>query len=135
MELGGAELDKLRELLKGEEGVVVAYLFGSRARGLRTRYSDIDVAILLSKTPHSLLDYYLSMVNKISGAVGCEADLVILNNAPPLLKYQVIKYGKPIYVKSERERILFEARSICEYLDFRRAMERYDECLVRQVLG
>lgn len=62
-------------------------------------------------------------------------DLIILNNAPPLLKHQVIKHGKLIYTRSERSRILFEASAECEYLDFKRAMERYDECLIKQILA
>jgi hypothetical protein len=31
--------------------------------------------------------------------------------------------------------ILFEASAQCEDLDFKRAMERCDECMMRQILG
>jgi hypothetical protein len=70
----------------------------------------------------------------LTGALGNNVDLTILNISPPLLKFQIIKNGRVIYCRSEESRIKFEAKSICEYLDFRRAIERYDECMINQIL-
>jgi predicted nucleotidyltransferase len=43
-------------------------------------------------------------------------DLVILNDAPPLLRHQVIKDG--IILKDDRpRRVMFESRAVREYLD------------------
>jgi len=60
----------------------VAYLFGSHAKKLNMQISDVDMAILLSETPNNLFEYYLYMVNKLSGMVGDNLDLIILNTAP-----------------------------------------------------
>lgn len=38
---------ELREVLKGDENVLLAYLFGSRAKGARSLISDYDLAVLL----------------------------------------------------------------------------------------
>jgi predicted nucleotidyltransferase len=127
-------LEALRKIFESEENILVAYLFGSRAKDLNTPLSDIDIAILLSEIPKSLLEFYLYMVNKLSEVVGDNLDLIILNVAPPMLKHQVIKYGKVIYTRNERERIIFESMAECEYLDFSRALRRYDECLIKQIL-
>lgn len=128
-------IEALKRVFEGDEKVVAAYLFGSKARGSDIEGSDFDIAVLLSSTPKNLLDYYLHLLNRLSEILGDRVDLIILNTAPPLLKHQVIKWGKTIYTRSERSRILFEASAHCEYLDFKRAMERYDECLIKQILG
>jgi hypothetical protein len=100
-----------------------------------TPKSDIDIAVLLSETPKKLLEYYLYLVNRISEILGNNVDLIILNTSPPLLKHQVIKHGKIIYSQNEEARITFEARAQSEYLDFSRAIARYNECFMKQILA
>jgi predicted nucleotidyltransferase len=127
-------LKALNALFQEEDKVLVAYLFGSYAKGIQTIKSDIDIAILLKETPQKMLDYYLRMTSKLSQVLKSEVDLIVLNTAPPLLKYQVIKHGKLIHSKDEEARIKFEAKTQDEYLDFSRAMARYDECLIKETL-
>ena len=54
-------------------------------------------------------------------------DIVVLNKAPILLRYQVLKYGEIIYCRSEEERIKFHEETIRLYLDFLpfRAVQNY----------
>ncbi|MEM3398050.1 MAG: nucleotidyltransferase domain-containing protein [Nitrososphaerota archaeon] len=118
-----------------EDEVLVAYLFGSYARGDQTAESDIDIAVLLSTPSHRVLEYYLHLINELSRVSGGEVDLIILNTAPPLLKHQVIKNGIVVYRRDEKTRIEFEARAEDEYLDFKRVMERYDGCFMKVVLA
>lgn len=124
----------LEILFNKENKVLVAYLFGSYAKGNQTTKSDIDIAVLLSEIPQKMLKYYLHLVNEVSQVLGNEVDLIILNTAPPLLKHQTIKHGKVVYCRDEKARIEFEARAQDEYLDFSRALARYDECLMKKVL-
>lgn len=134
-ELEDQVIRNLRALFEREREVLVAYLFGSYARGDQTVKSDVDIAVLLSTPPHKILEYYLHLVNKLSQASSGEVDLIILNTAPPLLKHQVIKHGIVIHCSDERARIEFEAKAEDEYLDFKRAMERYEECFTKMVLA
>ena len=127
-------LEALIKILKNEDKISVAYLFGSKAKGTNTSTSDFDIAVLLSETPTKLLDYYLHLNNKLCGILGDNVDLIILNVAPPMLKHHVIKHGKIIYSRSEKARIMFEAKAENEYLDFSIALKRYDECLMKQIL-
>lgn len=120
---------------RSEKRVLVAYLFGSHAKKIHTPQSDIDIAVLLSETPKKLLEYYLYLVNKLSEILGNNVDLIILNTSPPMLKHQVIKHGKTVYSQSEEARITFEARAQSEYLDFGRAIARYNECFMKQILA
>ena len=128
------DIEALKKVFEDDERILAAYLFGSKARENDVKGSDIDIAVLLLSLPEDLLDYYLHLLNRLSEILGDKLDLIILNTAPPLLKHQVIKRGKLIYARSQRRRIIFEASAQCEYLDFKRAMERYDECLIKQIL-
>ena len=126
--------DRLMKVFGDESLVVVAYLFGSKSRGVETSESDIDIAILLSEPPENMLDFYLNLIDKLSKILGDSIDLIVLNTAPPLLRHQVIKYGKIIYSRDWRARVEFEARAEKEYMDFNRSRERYDESLLKEVL-
>lgn len=128
-------LRALNALFRKEDNILVAYLFGSFARGIEAVKSDIDIAILLKKTPERLLDYYLQVVDGLSKVLNSDVDLVILNTAPPLLKHQIVKHGKLVHCKDEEARIRFEARTQDEYMDFSRALARYDECLMKEILA
>ena len=129
------EVKKLASIFEDEKNILVAYLFGSYARGYETVQSDVDIAVLLSEVPEKLLEYYLNLERKLAEALEKDVDLVFLNDAPPLLKYQVIKYGRLLFSRNERIRVTFEAKSLSEYLDFSRALKRYDECFMKRILA
>lgn len=123
----------LAEVFEGDIKILVAYMFGSKSRGLHTPESDTDIAVLLSELPENLLDYYLDLTDRVSRVLGDAVDLVVLNTAPPLLRHQVIKYGRVLYNRDERARVEFEARAGKEYLDLKRRRERYDEALMEEI--
>lgn len=57
-----------------------------------------------------------------------DIDLVILNSANSVLKHQVIKYGKLIFMENEDIKVNFEVRVLKEYMDmepFRRTQRTY----------
>lgn len=122
----------IAKVLEQEQNILIAYLFGSHARGRGNRHSDVDVAVYLRRVPSKLLDYQLNLAGEFSKALGNEVDLSILNVASPLLKYQVIKKGKVVHCRDERERVSFESRALDEYLDFERISARYFEQFMRR---
>ena len=121
------------EVFEDDARVLVAYLFGSRSMNLHTPKSDIDIAVLLSELPGNMLDYYLDLMDRLSRVLGDEVDLVVMNKAPPFLKYQVVKYGRVLYSRDERARVEFEVKVMKEYLDSIRRRERYDEALMKEI--
>lgn len=78
-------------------GIVSAYLFGSVADGRAHRESDVDVGILLDRAVHprpaDRFDARLRCVGRLSAALGREADVVILNDAPPQLARHIMATG------------------------------------------
>jgi len=125
------ELRELHRFFKSEEPIVVAYLFGSVAKGIVGGLSDVDVAVLLSKGYDLTLDYRLYLIDKLTEIIGRETDVVILNEVPPLLRYEVIKCGKVLYCRDEGKRVAFEERTLDEYLDMGRIEKEYLRCLLQ----
>ena len=100
--------------------VLVAYLFGSQARGRPTPISDVDFAVLLSETVprESYLDYRIALMQELTRIFRSdEVQVVILNQAPPLLAYKVIVEGKPLLCRDELARLRFRTDATRRYLD------------------
>lgn len=103
-------------------GVKVAYLFGSYAKDTALLTSDIDIAILLGgeidTSQHLEL---LSLLNAelIKILERNDVDVIVLNIAPPLLRYKVFANGKTIFSDSEKDRVQFEVKAMRDYFDTR----------------
>jgi predicted nucleotidyltransferase len=102
-----APLDGLLSLLLrafGESppaGVVAVYLFGSHADGRAHKESDVDVGVLLDRelfpTRKARFDARLRLAGWLAGRLRPRAvDLVILNDAPPMLGRHIVATGKRI---------------------------------------
>jgi len=80
-------VERLRDLFR-KSGVALAYLFGSYAHGDTVPSSDIDIAILL-----------------------------LLNNAPPALQFEVVSQGQLIYARDDEALNTFEMAVIRRFQD------------------
>ena len=124
---------RLTEVLAQDERILVAYLFGSKSKGVQTSESDTDIAVLLSELPEDLLGYWLDLVEKLSRLLGDAVDLTVLNRASPLLKHEVIKHGQVLYSRDEKTRVEFETKAEGEYLDFGLRRRQYDKALLEEM--
>jgi hypothetical protein len=116
---------KISGLLDEIPQVKFAYIFGSRARGDAGCSSDVDVAVFLDHRVSSF-EWRLRLMERLAKVLGSEHfDLVILNEASPVLKYEVIREGCVIK-ESKNRRVEFETRTLGEYLDtaFLRRVQR-----------
>jgi uncharacterized protein len=102
------------------DGVVAAMLIGSQARGTSGPLSDVDIAVWHDPglDPRGRFDLQLSLVQGAGSALGTdEIDVVMLNQAPPLLRHRAIRDGKRLVERDRDERVRLETRAILEYLD------------------
>ena len=113
-------LRNLLHILEANPHINFAYLFGSYAKGRAKGGSDLDIAVWV-KEPVDKIE----LMTAIGEAVPKEIDLVILNDAPPLLRHQVMRYGKLLFCKVKKEHTRFKVWSIKEYEDFRWLQETY----------
>jgi predicted nucleotidyltransferase len=77
-----------------------AYLFGSVPEGRAHRESDVDVGVLLEWASHPTraerFEAGIRLAGRLQAAVGRPVDLVVLNDAPPLLGRHVVTRGRRI---------------------------------------
>jgi len=116
--------------------ISIAYLFGSRAKGTAAGESDFDVAVLFKKKPvdplaHREIAFLTVELCKILSA---KIDIISLNNASLLLKYEVVAHGQLLYCENEDERICFEVSVIKEYIDEEPLRRLYTHSLYKKVL-
>jgi predicted nucleotidyltransferase len=75
-------------------GLISGYVFGSIAEGRAHRESDLDVGILLDRRIYpSTADRFeekLLMIGHLRAALRRDADVVILNDAPPQLARRIM---------------------------------------------
>lgn len=81
-----------------EPGVISIYLFGSVAESRSHRESDVDLAVLFDyrvrKTTRDRFEARLRLYAELTRALGTDRlDLVVLNDAPPLLARRVVTDG------------------------------------------
>jgi predicted nucleotidyltransferase len=125
--------EQLRQVF-ATHGVVLAYLFGSQAEGKAGPISDVDIAVLLGPQVdrERWFQVQLDLIGELTSLFHRnDVDVVILNEATPLLAYQIVRYGRIIY---EDEAMLpavdFAAHAASRYADtapLRRLKRRYLE--------
>ena len=119
--------EKIKEFLGREMRVELAYLFGSAARGELGELSDVDVAIYLDESLPSEEGFKLQLrlMGELASALQTnKVDLVVMNDAPLLLNYNIIKHGK--LVKSDgRTKVRVEASILSRYLDMKYFIDRH----------
>ncbi len=114
--------NKLVEFLSKQEHVKFAYLFGSAARGEVGKLSDVDMAVLLddSLNKKERFDLQLKLISDITAILKTDGvDLVVMNDAPLSLNYEIIKANYPVFVRDRGEKIDFEHGVLSGYLDRR----------------
>ncbi len=89
-------LQKLKDYFNKKENVIMAFLFGSLSKGKVHRHSDIDIAIYLK-------EYDIKEVEKIwdelEDLLKKDIDLIVLNNAKPLVAFEAIR-GEKIIIRN-----------------------------------
>ncbi len=117
------DLDAFRQPLQclfQQHPVRLAYLFGSQATRRMHSSSDIDVAVLLDKslTSDERFTEWLRLLGDLSCIFGTDhVDLVMLNEAPPLLAYETLRHGILLYCADAQTRIEFQVCTLRAYED------------------
>jgi hypothetical protein len=112
--------ERLRAALDGLPDVRLAFLFGSRAAGRARPDSDIDVALLLddqsagAERGATLRRLAATLGRSVSAA---HLDLVILNDAPSLLRHRVLRDGVLLMTRTPEDRVRFAIKTIRDYQD------------------
>ena len=122
---------KIARFAQERPEILAVYLFGSYLR--KSRPHDIDIAVLLERPMvderRYAFGYAAAITTELISLLHTDAvDLVIVNNASPLLMMQVLKTGTVVYSRDDRARLQQEKRMRDTYIDtapLRRIKEYY----------
>jgi len=128
--------DELPRLLSSRP-VVLAYLYGSWARGAVTPLSDVDIALVTSQplSPLARLDMELDIETELAALDIPQADVRVINQAPPAVCGRVVMEGRLLYCRDEKARIEFEARARAHYFDLQPVLRQQWQIYVRAALA
>lgn len=106
-----------------------AVLFGSAATGATDQARDVDIAIS-PKRPLSWIEL-AELAVALEEVAGKEVDLVEIDDASTLLRWEVLQTGRPIAIADADAWRAFQTRLAFEYDDLRPHLDRQSEGLRR----
>lgn len=128
--LAAALEHRLAEALASRPEVLEAYLFGSHALGRAQPHSDIDVAVYVDSTAAvqpSAYGYAADLTAYLMQRLATDAiDLVLLNQAPPLLYHRVLRDGHRVLSRDLRATTTREGYALSRYYDYVPVLARID---------
>lgn len=124
----------LRNYFSSQLDVIAAYLFGSRIAGKARLDSDVDTAVLLSEEDGvARFERRLRLMSEVSEVCGREADVIVLNDAPPLLQHQVLKCRRLLFERDRAARVEFEVRAGKIYADLKPMYDFHTRDLLQKI--
>jgi predicted nucleotidyltransferase len=109
-----SDLAVLKDVLAADRRVRLAVVFGSAARDTQRSGSDLDVGVLVE--PHSEAGPPLDVV--LARATGRTVDLVRLDTAPPLLRFEIARDGKVLVERVPHAWTDFRARAMTDWWEW-----------------
>ena len=131
---GDALVARLADALEPRAEVLEAYLFGSHGRGKARACSDIDVAVYIepARAEQAVAGrghwgYQAALTSDLMLALGTNRiDIVILNDAPPLLYHRVLRDGVRILSRDLRATTTRAGQALSRYFDFVPFLDKID---------
>jgi uncharacterized protein len=129
------DLAGMKQYFARQPDIVVAYLFGSVARGRAHKLSDLDVAVLFASEVglDETVERQLQLMGDLEQFADREVQVTVLNRATPLLAYQVVKYGTLLFERSRAERVAFYVRTLSIYFDFQPTLDLLNRAVERRI--
>lgn len=120
---------RLSEYLPEQQDILVAFVFGSFASGDMTALSDLDIALLFDDTIefHRVQGIREEMENLLC----MDVDIVVLNTAAPVIKMQILKKGRLLYMRERRAYNKFFVTTVREYDDLKRNRKEIEDNILK----
>lgn len=123
-----------RAVLKACESLDCIYivLFGSQAGGEAKAYSDVDLAVRFSGN-RDVLGKALELAFRVEEDLGVHVDVVPVDVADSVLKYEVFSRGLLLYCRDRARYLDDHVNAVDEFLDFKPLFDRFYERVVREI--
>lgn len=125
---------KLIDILQENSGIAAALLFGSQASENANQESDIDIALLYNAqcVPDGL--ELLQYKQDLSDQMEQDVDIVVLNEASPIIAMQTIKHGVPLFLRDKKAYDKFEIKLITDYADIKYLRDPFERNILKRKL-
>lgn len=125
-------VEQLKRYFSNHPQVMLAYLFGSHARGTAHRHSDVDIAVLL-RSQNDNFEVRLQIMSDLGQLLQRnDVDVAILNQTPLALTYRVVRDGQLLFCADEDQRIHFVSQAIVRYLDFEPIIIQHEQAILKR---
>ncbi|UCD16043.1 MAG: nucleotidyltransferase domain-containing protein [Candidatus Omnitrophota bacterium] len=128
--------NKISKYFSSRDDIKFAYLFGSQSKNKTGRLSDIDIAVYLDEhfDGNERFDIRLKLIGQIGSLLKTDKiDLIILNDSPLLLSFNIVHDGIIIYSSDESKRIQFEVRIMSLYFDQQYYYKRHAQMTIDRI--
>lgn len=118
------------------DGVVAASLIGSQASGKAGPLSDVDIAVWLEPgiSPQRRSSLRLQLADAAGRALATdEVDVVILNEATPLICHRAMRDGVGLMVRNQVQRVRLETGALLTYFDTAPLRREFDRARSRRL--
>jgi predicted nucleotidyltransferase len=124
-------IEIIRDHFTGKKGIVALHLFGSAVRRPSNHVNDVDIAVLYEK--RSVPDHFAlaNQQENLSSVIRKEADMIVMNEAPVVLRMQVFKKGIPVLIKDRKTLNRFMVATMNEYFDLKIVRRPIEQALHR----
>ena len=112
-----ADIRHVVEEIRKEKGIEAVYLFGSAVSGKKKPYSDIDICVVTGEGADE---------EKILSNSSEKIDTSLFWKLPLNVRFRVMKYGKPLFVKDMMKMQRTAKDTVLAYLDFKPLLSRYN---------
>lgn len=108
-------LERLKQQASTWPELKLAVLFGSTARGKARPKSDVDLGILLD--PYSP-ELRFRVEADLARAAGRPVDVILLDGAPPLLRFEIAREGVLLFQREDHLWTDFKTRAMVDWWDW-----------------
>lgn len=111
---------ELLDLLRAAPGLRLAVVFGSTARG-EADPGDLDLGLLFERDVRP----GLAFEGRLAKAAERQLDLVFLDTAPPLLRFEIARDGQVVHAADDEVWVDFKSRAMSDWWDFAPQVELF----------
>ena len=119
--------ERLRQVAVSWPEIRLAVLFGSMARGEGRPSSDVDIGLILE--PYSA-EVRFRVDARLGRAAGREVDTVLLDDAPPLLRFEVSRDGILLFEREEGLWTAFQAKAMVDWWDWAPTARKIQKAII-----
>ena len=119
-----------------DKDAVALYAFGGLARNSLKPLSDLDFGMLLScrMDKYQRIEKHNELIGLFTDSLKTdEIDLIIMNDAPPNMAFQILKTGKLLYCSDKSALTDFRDHLVKFYLDFKYKRDVFDAAFLKGI--